>query len=463
MKKILWTTAVLTLLLAACGNNEESEADTPVTEEPTEEVEPEEPTDGEMEDEEDAAYNPEDQMVDSIADMEPIPLEEYDEDKWAFFDSRETGELVESAVFAEGERLYMGSQRDSVIALDYDTNIFWEDTIAATGFQTEIAMDDTHIYNPSMTGRASSKNYIAAISKETGERNYQIDLSEYGEMSETLVDDDAFYLALGINENEDEDYLAETFTLHKFDKATGETVWETEISGIRLGHGRSSYYVLQQNDELVFLLERNENDIIQIVARSKEDGAPIWTTEIGSEDDRKDGARLGRIYYSNGAIYTMDGYDIIHVFDAMTGEKITEHPFNGYMPGGMVPLPVVHEDLFIWQHGTEDYHHLKVVNPKSGEDLWVMDLDGYFLVDFNVIGDTLYAVIGSLDFDAEENTMMARIDPYTGEVLDLMDLGASISAKVNNQYVHKGMTKHNDTLVYFFDNLVYIYNEQYKE
>lgn len=88
MNKILWTTAVLSLLLAACGNNEESESVTPnLPVETIEEVAPEETTDDELEEEEedDAVYNPEDTMVGAITDTEPIPLEEYDEDKWTFF------------------------------------------------------------------------------------------------------------------------------------------------------------------------------------------------------------------------------------------------------------------------------------------------------------------------------------------------------------------------------------------
>ena len=452
MKKILWTTTVLSLLLAACGNNEEPDTP-PVTEESTEEV-----TYDEMEEQEDTAYNPEDTMVESIADMESIPLEEYDEDKWDFFDSRETGERVESAVYAEDDRLYIGTERHSVIALDYDSNIFWEDQILAVSFGTDFTMDDTQIYSPSMVGRASSDNYIAALSKETGSANYQIDISEYGEIGEFLMDEDAFYVVLGENEDEEDDYYAKLFSLHKFDKASGERVWEIHINGLQLGHGRSHYYILQQNDELVFVLEHTDDGEQRIVGRSKEDGSEVWSTVIGGEN-REDGARLGRIYHSDDAIYTMDGFDVIHVFDDMTGEKITEHPFNGYMPGGMVPLPIVHEDLFIWQHGTEEYHHLKVVDPKAGEDLWVMDLDGYFLVDYEMVDNTLYAFFGSLDFDAEENTMMARIDPYTGDVLDLVQLGASISAKVNNFYIHMGLTEYNGKLAYFYDNLVYIFNE----
>ena len=76
-----------------------------------------------------------------------------------------------------------------------------------------------------------------------------------------------------------------------------------------------------------------------------------------------------------------------------------------------------------------------------------------------MVDNTLYAFFGSLDFDAEENTMMARIDPYTGEVLDLVQLGASISAKVNNFYIHMGLTEYNGKLAYFYDNLVFIFNE----
>lgn len=88
-----------------------------------------------------------------------------------------------------------------------------------------------------------------------------------------------------------------------------------------------------------------------------------------------------------------------------------------------------------------------------------MDLDGYFLVDYEMVDDTLYAFFGSLDYDAEEYTLMARIDPYTGEVLDLVHLGASISAKVNNFYIRMGLTEYNGSLAYFYDNLVYIFNE----
>ena len=441
----------------ACGDDETNEVDTsPIVEEPTEEVNTDEYVD-EVEDED--IYNPQDTMVGSITDLEPIRLKDYDDDKWAFFDSRETGEFVESAAFEENGRLYLGLNGDKIVALDFDSTIFWEDEMAATGFQTNFMMDEIHIYSPSMTGNQSDKNYIAALSKETGERNYQIDLSEYGEMSEFLVDDDALYVVLGINEDEDESYLEDNFSLHKFDKVTGERLWEIDINGIKLGHGRAHYYVLQQNDELIFLLEKTEDDLVQIVARSKVDGTEVWTTVIGNEDDRLDGARLGRIYHSNGAIYIIDGYNMIHVFDDRTGENIAVHPFNGYQPGGMVPLPIVSEDIFIWQHGTEDYHHMKAVNPKTGEDLWVIDMAGHFLVDYGMVGDTLYAFFGSLDYDAEESTFVVRINPETGEMMDSIQLGASISAKLNNFYVHMGLTESDDNLVYFYDNLVYLFKE----
>lgn len=461
MNKILWTTAVLSLLLAACGNNEESESVTPnLPVETIEEVAPEETTDDELEEEEedDAVYNPEDTMVGAITDTEPIPLEEYDEDKWTFFDSRDTGERVESGVFAEEDRLYIGTERHSIIALDYDSNIFWEDQIPAVSFGTDFTMDDTQVYSPSMGGKRSDDDHIAAISKETGNVNYEIDISEYAEISEFLIGDEAFYVTLGKMEDIEEDLYAGQISLHKFDKITGERVWETEINGVPLGHGRANHYVLEQNDELIFIFEHTDDGVQRIVGRSKVDGTEVWSTVIGGED-REDGARLGRLYHSNGAVYTIDGFDMIHVFDDMTGEKITEHPFNGYQPGGMVPLPIVHEDLFIWQHGTEDYHHLKAVDPKAGKDLWVLDMDGHFLVDYEILEDTLYAFFGSLDYDAEENTLMARIDPYTGEVLDVVDLGTSISAKLNNFYVRMGLTEYNGKLAYFYDNLVYIFNE----
>ena len=58
----------------------------------------------------------------------------------------------------------------------------------------------------------------------------------------------------------------------------------------------------------------------------------------------------------------------------------------------MVLLPIVYEDIFIWRHGTEDYHHMKALNPKTGEDLWVIDMAGHFLVDYGMVGDTLYAL-----------------------------------------------------------------------
>ena len=49
----------MSLLLAACGNNEEPDSDTPpVTEEPTEEVDSEESIEDEIEEQEDAAYKP---------------------------------------------------------------------------------------------------------------------------------------------------------------------------------------------------------------------------------------------------------------------------------------------------------------------------------------------------------------------------------------------------------------------
>lgn len=448
MKKVLWTTTVLTLLLAACGNGDSTEADTPpLTEEPTEEVEPEEIDETE---EEEAGYDPEDTMVGAITDVEPIPIEEYDSEKWTYYDSNSIGFRLASAVFAEDDRLYLGAEHDAVMALDTNFQPIWQVDAWGSGYAVDIAIDDTQIYNP-------SQKHVDIVAKDTGALNYQLDISEYEEMGEILIDDDAIYFTLAKMKDSDDTFPTD-FSLNKFDKATGERLWTIDINGVRIGGGRSHSYVLHQNDELILLFEQTDDEVQRIVGRSKEDGTEVWSTEIDGPD-RKDGARLGRIYHSNNALYTMDGFDMIHVFDDMTGEKLTEHPFNGYQPGGMVPLPILHDDLFIWQHGTEDYNHLKVVVPKTGEDLWVLDMDGHFLVDYEMVDDILYAFFGSLDYDAEENTLMARIDPYTGEILDLVDMGKSISAKQNNYVSTMGLTEHNGKLAYFLDYDLFIFNE----
>ena len=86
-------------------------------------------------------------------------------------------------------------------------------------------------------------------------------------------------------------------------------------------------------------------------------------------------------------------------------------------------------------------------------------MDGYFLVDYAMLDGTLYAFFGSLDFVAEENTLMARIEPETGEVLDMIDMGEHMTAKYNNFYIHMGLTEHDGNLAYFYRNHLFIFNE----
>lgn len=451
LKKLLWSSAVVAFLLLGCRDSPENrDEETPAdSEDATEEIEDVE-ADETSEDEIEAEST--DTLVGTITDTELTSIDDYDESKWTYADLSSIDHMLENEVFQEENDLYIGTGNNSVMSLGSDFTSVWEDE-NPYGYQVSIAIDDNYLYNPALGGKRSSGDTVKALDKGTGEVVYEIDIGDYAEMSEILIDDEAFYLTLGYMSDPEEDIYADNISLHKFDKANGYELWSIDFDGVRLSGNRPHHYKLTQSDDLIYLAEEESQ---KLVARSKEDGSEVWSTEFGERDEA---IRHGQTYTSDGSVYVIDGNYVFHIFDEETGEKQAEYDYDGEVPGAMVPFPVFYEDLVFWQDVDEDIHHLKAVNPKAEEELRTLDMDGYFLVDYAMLDGTLYAFFGSLDFDAEENTLMVRIEPETGEVLDMIDMGDHMSAKYNNFYIHMGLTEHDGNLAYFYKNHLFIFNE----
>src|SRR5699024_6252488 len=124
-------------------------------------------------------------------------------------------------------------------------------------YQVKFAIDEDYIYNPVLGGKGTTDDALKALHKENGEMQYAIDLSEYAEMSEILLDDEAIYLALGNISDPEELTFADIASLHKFDKTNGKELWSIDFEGTRLGGGRSHPYDLTQSDDLIYLVEED--------------------------------------------------------------------------------------------------------------------------------------------------------------------------------------------------------------
>ena len=449
LKKILMTSAMVALLLAGCRDSDENRdlEDTPdELEDQTEEVADVEATDDE--DQEEGSNT----LVGAITDHDSMPLEEYDADKYKYVDTSSLAEFIENEVFVEENGIYTAGSDSDAMALTNDFSIRWSNPIVY-GYGPKLAIDDTFLFNPSV-GSDRSEGGVRAINKDSGEVAYEIPLGNAEEISEILVDDNSVYLAIG-NLADPDDMFPEVFTLHAYDKADGNERWMIEdFGGFRISGKRPHLYEMTDSDDLIYIfgLDQDENQVL--MALSKEDGSEVWSENFGDEE-----IRHSRTYLSDDSVYVMSRDYMIYAFDEETGERQAEYPYEGDVPGAEIPFPVLDDGVVYWQDATKEHMHLKAVDPKAGEELWSIDMDGHFLVDYDMLDDTLYAFFGSLDYDAEENTLMARIDPETGEILTLVDLGVSISEKFNSYNRSMGLTVHNDNLAFYRYNDMFIFNE----
>lgn len=453
LKKIFFSSALIALLLAGCSESSENpENESPLeNEETTEEVDSTEMEDENIE-ENDKDEEVSDSLVGAITNIEPIPIEDYAEDKWSYADLSQLEHKITNEVFKEGNNFYIGTDKESIMRLSSDFEPIWEDK-NSYGYKVSFAIDEDHIYEPILGSDSTTDDVLKALNKESGEVQYAIDLGDYAEMSEILLDEEAIYLVLGKISDPEELTFADIASLHKFDKSNGKELWAIDFDGTRLGGGRSHPYDLTQSEGLIYLVEEDSQ---KLVARSKEDGSEVWSEEFGESDEA---IRLAQTFTSGDSVYVIDNNYVFYAFDPETGEKEAEYQYNGEVSGAMVPFPVFYEDTVFWQNVYDNQHYLKAVQPKSEEELWTLDMDGHFLVDYLMVDDTLYAFFGSTDYDAEENTLMARINPETGEILDLVDMGEHMSAKYNNYYRYMGLTEHEGNLAYFYEKHLFMFNE----
>lgn len=454
MKKLLLSSVVVGLLLAGCRDSDENRdlEDTPdAIEDTTEEVEDVESAEAEegTEEEEETDSNT---LVGAITDFDPIPLEDYDADMYKYMDTSSLGEFLENEVFVEDDGIYTAGDDSHAMALTNDLSIRWSNPIVYS-YGPKLAIDETYLYNPSV-GSDRSEGHVRAIHKASGEVAYEIPLKNAEEISEILVDDDSIYLAIG-NLADPDDMFPTVFTLHAYNKSDGSERWTIEdFGGFRLSGKRPHLYEITDTEDLIYIFGLDEEENQVLMALSKKDGTEVWSENFGDEE-----IRHSRTYLSDDSVYVMSRDYMIYAFDEETGERQAEYQFEGDVPGAEIPFPVVDDGIVYWQNFTKDDKHLMAVDPKAGKELWSLDMDEHFLVDYEMLDGTLYAFFGSLDYDAEENTLMARIDPETGEILDLVDLGVSISEKFNSFNRHMGLTVHNDHLAFYRYNDLFIFSE----
>src|SRR5699024_214462 len=161
----------------------------------TEEVESAEMNDENTEEDETITEGS-DSLIGAITDTDPVPIEDYDKDKWSYADLSHLEHKITNEVFKEGNHLYIGTDSESVMSLSPDFEPIWEDK-NPYGYKVSLAIDEAFIYNPALGGDGSTDDALKALNKESGEIQYAIDLGDYAEMSEILFDDEAIYLALG--------------------------------------------------------------------------------------------------------------------------------------------------------------------------------------------------------------------------------------------------------------------------
>src|SRR5699024_1679912 len=171
LKKIFFSSALIALLLAGCSESSENlENEIPLeNEETTEEVD--------------------------STEMEDENIEDYAEDKWSYADLSQLEHKITNEVFKEGNNFYIGNDKESIMRLSCDLEPIWEDK-NSYGYKVSFAIDEDHIYEPIIGSDSTTDDVLKALNKESGEVQYAIDLGDYAEMSEILLDEEAIYLVL---------------------------------------------------------------------------------------------------------------------------------------------------------------------------------------------------------------------------------------------------------------------------
>src|SRR5699024_7953056 len=164
-----------------------------------------------------------------------------------------------------------------IMRLSSDFEPIWEDK-NSYGYKGRFAIHQDHIYEPSLGSDSTTDDVLKAVHKESGEVQYAIDLVDYAEMSEILLDEEAIYLVLGKISDPEELTVADIASLHKLYKSNGKELWAIDFDGTRRGGGRSHPYDLTQSEGLIYLVEEDSQ---KLVARSKEDGSEVWSEEFG--------------------------------------------------------------------------------------------------------------------------------------------------------------------------------------
>lgn len=441
MKKTILIFTIFLLFLSACSQ------------ETSEEVKKEESSDTsntelvaeEQDTVEDAEEKETNIPTNYITDVEAIPVSEYPEENWIRieFPNDRDYKMVHN-VLIEDDTYYIGSDSKKAISYNADHTSNWE-VEHKYGFDIELAMDEKHLYSHTI-GNNENYNYIRAIDKQTGDVNYEIDLTGYEEFSEVFSDDGVLYMILGKMSDVDQ-IFADMFSLHAYDAANGNELWSLDIDALKLGE-RNGHYEITSNEEMIFYFEKD----YKLVARSKEDGSEVWSQPF------EERLRFVQPYIHDNTIYVLDSNYIFHLLDIHSGEIIDEIPYDGEAMGPEIAEPIFIDNHIIMQDNDVeiDQHLIKGLDTESKEIAWIVDLDGYFAFGVEELNGTIYALLGDLDFEAENPTRVAKINPEDGEIIEVIELEDHVTpGKVNTYNRFSGHTVHNGVLSLSKNNILY--------
>lgn len=448
MKKSFFILVLFVLLLSACATTTTStDKDETVEKKDSEATQQELESTIEETEEEQTDANV---VTYSIQDMDVTPISEYPQDKWfkAEFPTDREYYIVHNAII-EDNTYYIGSDRNKAVSYQAnDLTANWS-LDHKYGFDIELAIDDMHLYSHTI-GSPDNYNFIRAIDKQSGNVNYEIDLTGYGEFSEVSADDGVLYMILG-KMSDEENIFADVFSLHAYDAKTGNELWSEEIDGLRMGE-RNGHYQITSNESMIFYFEKD----YKLVARSKEDGSEKWSTLF---DDR---LRFVQAFIHHDQIYVLDRDYVFHVLNIDTGEVIDEIPYDGEAMGPEIANPIFIDNRIIMQHlDVEiDQHQIKGLDTENKEIAWIVDLDGYFAFGVEEVNGTIFALLGDLDFDAEKPTRIAKINPESGEIIEVIELEEHMTpGKVNGYNRFAGHTVHDGVLSLSRNNILYGFYE----
>lgn len=447
MKYLLHSTFIVFLLIfAGCANNGEKDD---VISENTEEqdtADTESAHEEDTEEHEEGAENDDvlAKSVGSIEDFDYVTIDQYNGEGERF----ETDNMMERSVFLNEDHFFVHTEDQEVISYTKELKENWKVELPYSIDQEMVLTEDFLLVN--VVTYQGDEGYIEALDRETGDSVYQIDLTDYNDLSPVLVVDDMIYFFAGESTDPDERISSDTFTFHKYDLKDGSLEWEQEVDNVE---SRLQFDRIPYADDTIYILDDDED----LLALDMNTGDEVWKQEIPM--------RLGhfRPYIVDDTIYLFDLLEnTFHGYNRQTGEEILDYHYPGlvdttYVKPAFKDAILFYHDLKMSPDDEDEIEGFRLIatDLAKKELLWSLDFEENYIFNTQIIDDTLYVSAANMDEELDEPSKLLKLDAETGEMIAAIELDERMDEALSSNYLYSGASVTDDTFAFFYEHVAY--------